>query len=473
MMERLSSGHAQLDEILGGGLPVHAINLIGGPPGTGKTMLAQQYLFHNATSDRPGLYLTTTSEPLDKVVRYGQQLSFFDAAKVGTAVIYESLAPVLAAQGLNGVAERAFQLVRDARPGIVVIDSFKAFAPYAPTPLAYREFVAELAGRLSPLPISSFWVGEYGRDELLELPEAAVADAIVVLRSVATGVRTARHLQILKLRGGDFLSGEHAYRLTPDGLHVFPRLADPVDVEETAADTTRLSLGVDGLDRILGGGVFRGATSLIIGPSGAGKTMLSLQFLEAASRRGRRGVFASLQENQLQLGRVLAAGVGSDRFDGLVEVHRRSPVDIYIDEWVWEVLERVTATGAEVLVIDSLSDLRVASPDEKRFEEYVYSLTQRLAQLGITTFMTLESPLSLGFADLPSTAVSHLADNIILLGYQVDGATVRRGIHILKSRGSDHDADVREFRIGGDGMAVLDPLPVPSAVVGSRGAGRR
>jgi circadian clock protein KaiC len=460
MIERLTSGKLRLDEVLGGGFPVHAINLIAGPPGTGKTLLAQQYLFENATTERPGLYLTTTSEPLDKVIRYGQGLDFFDRSAIGTSVLYESLASQLVGDGLAGVSERLLELVRDVRPGIVVIDSFKAFGPYAKDPLEFRSFVAELAGRLSPLPINTFWVGEYGLAELPDLPEAAVADAILVLRSVASGQRTARYLQILKLRGGQFLSGEHAYRLSSAGLQVFPRLADPVVESTASADVQRLSTGISGLDQMLGGGVFHGATTLIIGPSGTGKTILSLEFLTAGARRGSRGVFASLQENPTQMARILEGGRGRE-LDDQVEIHRRSPVDVYIDEWVYEVFERVESTGAELLAIDSLTDLRIASPDPKRFEEYSYSLTQRLGQLGITTVMTMESPPSLGFADLPSSVISHLADNIIILGYQLSGSTVGRGIHVLKARASRHDPVIREFTIGPDHITIGEPLDLP------------
>lgn len=458
-MDRLSSGQFHLDEVLGGGLPAPAINLIAGAPGTGKTMLAGQYVFNNATIDQPGVYLATTNEPLDKLVRYGQELAFFDRNLIGTAVIYESLYGQLGSGGLQAVIERVIEILRDVRPGVITFDSFKAFRPFAPDALAYRRFVAELAGRLSSLPVSSFWVGEYGPADLAESPEAAIADSILVLRASAQGQRTLRYLHVDKMRGGRFQSGEHAYRLTEHGVIVFPRLADPVDTDRPDAPTERISLGSPELDELISGGVFPGTSTLVIGPSGAGKTMLALDFLTAGAKAGRRGVFATLQETSSQLARVLDNGRGTS-FAGKVEIHRRSPVDMYVDEWVHEVLDVVERTGAELLVIDSLSDLRIASPDATRFDEYVYSLGQRCARTGTTVLMTLESRPAFAFAGSIGTSLSHLADNIVILGYQVDGHRVRRVVHVLKSRGTAHDQAIHEFEIGPDGVQIGGELAI-------------
>ena len=194
MIERLSSGQASLDEIFGGGLPSPAINLIAGAPGSGKTMLAQQYAFTNGTIQRPAVYLATTTEPLDKLVRYGQELSFFDASKVGSAVLYDSLHEPLASGGLQGVIERVIELLRDIRPGILVFDSVKAFRAFSPDEYTHRQFVSELAGRLSAAPTSTFWVGEYTARELPDSIEAAVADAIIQLGTVHDGQRMLRQL---------------------------------------------------------------------------------------------------------------------------------------------------------------------------------------------------------------------------------------------------------------------------------------
>jgi circadian clock protein KaiC len=456
VIERLSSGQESLDDILGGGLPAPAINLIAGAPGSGKTMLAQQFAFHNATSERPAVYFATTGEPLDKVVRYGQGLSFFDPSAVGNAVLYDSLGTQLTSGGLQAAIERVIEVLRDVRPCLVVFDSIRAFRSFSEDDWAHRRFMAELAGRLSATTASSIWVGEF--DETLPSSvEAALTDAIIVLSTTHDGERTLRQLRIDKLRGSGFLTGEHAYRLSARGLVTFPRLADPLDAATVRPSDERISLGSPELDRLIGGGVWVGTSTLVIGPSGIGKTMFALDFLRAGAQADKRGVLASLQETPSQLARVITTGTWGSA-SSLVEVARRSPVDMYIDEWMYDILGVVERNRAELLVIDSLSDLRLASPDETRFEEYVYSFGQRCARNGTTVVMTLETRPPFAFAGMIGTALSHLTDNIVLLGYHVEGPDVRRAIHVLKSRGSAHDQSVREYTIEAEGIRIGDPI---------------
>src|ERR671923_2634 len=229
MSERLSSGHPRLDGVLGGGLPANAINMLIGLPGTGKTILAQQYVFANATPERPALYLATVSEPFDKILRYGQTLSFFDAEAVGHSVFYDDLGGVLNERGLAGVLEQVSELIKERRPGLIVVDSFKALSAYAEG-AEFRQFLHDFAGRLSAIAASSLWIGEYGEDEIGVAPEFAVADAIICLSTARATERETRSLRILKLRGSEFATGRHAYRLSADGIDVFPRLADPFEV---------------------------------------------------------------------------------------------------------------------------------------------------------------------------------------------------------------------------------------------------
>jgi circadian clock protein KaiC len=456
MSDRLLSGHAPLDEVLGGGLPANAISLIMGLPGSGKTILAQQYAFRNGRPERPAIYFSTVSEPLDKIVRFGQNLAFFEPAAIGSSVFYEDLGATIHRGGLPGVAEQLSRVVRDRCPGLIVIDSFKALQPFAADYGEFRTFLHELAGRLGAFPAASLWVGEYEGAEIASMAEFAVADAILNLTSERLGQREARFLQVKKLRGSAFRSGLHAYRLTADGMRLFPRLADaPVDQDYTLGDT-RLSSGISAIDDMLADGYWPGASTLIAGPSGSGKTLMGLHFVMNGAREGQPGVIATLQENPTQLQRVLA-GFGWSLEEANVEVMYRSPVDIYIDEWVYDLLDIVERTKARRVLIDSLEDLRISAVDEIRFHEFIYSVVQRFSRQGVSVLMTSEIQRLFGADRISDSTVSPLADNVVMLGYQWERDTISRTITVIKTRASRHDPTVRHFVIGPEGI-LLDEL---------------
>ena len=450
---RLPSGSSRLDAVLGGGFPANAINLVVGPPGSGKTILAQQYVFHNATAQRPAIYLTTVSEPLEKILRYGQTMAFFDASAVGRALFYEDLGELLGAGGLGAVLERIDQLVKEQRPGIIVIDSFKALQPYAGDQGEFRRFLHQLAGRLSAFPVTSLWIGEYDHAELSTAPEFAVADAIVRLSNDRVGQREMRILQVLKLRGSGFLTGGHAYRVSDAGMEVFPRLADPVDPSAHTLATDRISSGIPALDIMLADGYWPGAATLVAGPSGSGKTLMGLHFIVSGARRGEPGIVATLQENPAQLERV-AQGFGWSLAEDGIELLYRSPVDLLVDEWVYELLDAIDRNGARRVLIDSLGDLAFAAGDEVRSREYLYSLVQRCSRLGVSMLMTLELPDLFQVTRLSELGVSHVSDNVVLLQYLPHQANVTRALTVLKTRASLHEPQVREFTITTDGITL-------------------
>jgi circadian clock protein KaiC len=468
MSDRLSSGHAQLDVVLGGGLPANAINMLIGLPGTGKTILAQQYVFANATPERPALYLATVSEPFDKIIRYGQTLRFFDPDAVGRSVFYEDLGTVLNERGLAGVLEDVSELIKQRRPGLIVIDSFKALSAYAEG-AEFRKFLHDLAGRLSALAASSLWIGEYGEEEVGLAPEFAVADAIICLSTARAAERETRSLRVLKLRGSEFASGRHGYRLSPNGIDVFPRLADPIDVTSYRIDGPRRSSGIAALDEMLADGYWPGSSTLCAGPAGCGKTLMGLHFIFNGARQGEPGLLATLQEHPTQLARIVE-GFGWSLEEPGVELMHRSPVDLYIDQWVYELLEAVERTGARRLLIDSLTDLQLAAPDPSRFREYMHSLVQRFSRQGVSLFMTSELPDLFQVTRLSDFAVSHLSDNVVLLQYIRDQSTVRRALTVLKTRASRHEPEIREFRISPEGIVLGDPVVV--AQVGDHDAPR-
>jgi circadian clock protein KaiC len=454
--ERLPSGHSRLDAVLGGGLPTDAINMLIGLPGTGKTILAQQYVFANASPERPALYLATVSEPFEKILRYGQTLRFFDPEAVGRSVFYEDLGTALNQRGLVGVLEQVSALIKERRPGMIVIDSFKALSAYADA-VEFRRFLHDFAGHLSAFPASSFWLGEYDEDEIAAAPEFAVADAIISLATTRAAERESRSLRVLKLRGSEFAPGKHAYRLSADGIDVFPRLADEADITGYSLDGGRHSSGIAALDEMLAEGYWPGASTLCAGPSGCGKTLMGLHFIFNGIRQGEPGVLATLQEHPTQLARIVK-GFGWSAEEEGVELMYRSPVDIYTDEWVYDLLEAVERTGARRVVIDSLTDLQFASPDQTRFREYMYSLVQRFSRQGVSLFMTSELPDLFQVSRLSEFGVSHLSDNVVVLQYIRDGSTVRRALTVLKTRASRHEPEIREFKITREGILLGDPF---------------
>jgi circadian clock protein KaiC len=456
VIERLPSGIARLDDILAGGLATNSINLVIGVPGSGKTILAQRYAFTNGTVERPALYISTVSEPLDKIVRFGQTLSFFDVQAVGKRVLYEDIGSALGRGGLPVVTERIQALLRDRRPGIVVIDSFKALTPYASDARDYRTFLTTLAGATSAITGASFWLGEYSREQIARAPEFAVADSVISLDTRSVGDRAERVLEVLKLRGSNYASGQHGYRVTADGLDVFPRLADAPDASIYRIDPERVSSGIPLLDEMLSDGYWPGSTTLCAGPSGIGKTLMGLHFITSGAADGEPGVIASLQENPSQLERV--ASSFSWTLDGSVEIMHRSPVDIQIDEWIYDLLATVERTGARRVLIDSLADVQFASGDRTRFREYMYSLTQRFSRAGVSVFMTSELPDLFTVTRLSDHGVSHLSDNVVLLQYLRDNDSIRRAVTVLKTRATRNDPHVREFTITAEGITLGDTI---------------
>lgn len=465
-VDRLRSGSPRLDGILNGGLPANAINLVIGPPGTGKTIFADQYVFHNATEDRPALYYSTLSEPHDKLLRYGQTLGIFDVEAIGRRVFYEPLGQVVLTGGLDAVIERIAEDIKSRRPSVIVIDSFRALASYA-DPQEFRTFLSTLADILTAFPVSAIWVGEYTPDDLARAPEFAVADAIVSLSREDRGVREFRFLQVLKLRGSGFMSGMHACRLTDQGIDVFPRLADPGDDTAYTTGYGRASSGIDAIDTLTGDGFLAGSATLVAGPSGVGKTLMGMHWVFAGARAGEQVMIASFQENPSQLEQILA-GFGWSLHEDGVHLFYRSAVDLYIDEWMSLLLERVEQHGIRRILVDSISDLEPVAADRMRFREFAYSFIQRCTRAGVSVMFTMELGELFEVQRLGHEAQSHLADNVVLLQYVLDGATLRRALTILKSRGTRHDPGIYEYDITSDGVVLGNPISSPTSNLGRR-----
>ena len=456
--ERMSSGNAEADHILGGGFPADSINIIMGHPGSGKTIFAEQLIFHNAADDRPILYLTTLSEPFAKVVRYLQGFRFYDETKLGTEVVYEDIGPQLAKDGASALIPLLRDAITSLSPKIIVIDSFKALHDLTPSVAERRRMVYEMTALLTAYGTTAFLLGEYTEDDILSYPEFAVADGIVELSRRRLGNRDERYFRVYKLRGSRYLEGAHAFRITSAGLDLYPRLISPQMPEGYEPVAERISTGVRGLDAMLDGGLWRGTTTLLAGPSGAGKTTIGLQFALEGARQGEPTLYMSFQENPTQLMRTIR-GLGVDleqlQAQGLDLVYA-SPVELQIDSIIVDMFRRIEQRGVRRLVLDAVGDLASAATDPQRLHDYLYALVQHFAVRTITSvlnFETVGNTISTTGMQMQN-AMSYLSDNVLLL--TVDGEErTRRALRVLKTRGSAHDTQVREVEITAAGLRVL------------------
>jgi circadian clock protein KaiC len=454
---RISTGNPQADQILGGGFPADSINIVMGQPGTGKTIFAEQLVFHNADGERPILYLTTLSEPLAKVVRYLQGFRFFDEAKLGGAVIYEDLGAELAQGGMEALVPRIRDFIRTMSPAMIVIDSFKAVHDLSPSVSEMRRMMYELTALLTAYGTTVFLLGEYNESEVPLYPEFAMADGIVELSRRTAGTRDERYFRVFKLRGSRYREGAHALEITDAGLRVHPRLVSPRVPERYEPIVERVPTGIAELDTMVGGGLWRGSASLVAGPSGSGKTTLALQLALEGCRQGEPSLYLNFQENPSQLARTIR-GLGVDleaaKARGL-DLMYASPVELQIDSILTEMFRRMEGQGIQRVVIDAVGDLAAGASDSQRLHDYLYSLLQYFAVNGVTSMLTFETlGHSVTGEKLEIGPVSYMCDNLFLLEMGGERET-RRTLRILKTRGSAHDSRVREVAINAHGIQLL------------------
>ena len=455
-IERLKTGNPNLDEVLHGGFPMNTINVVMGAPGTGKTILAEQLVFANATTDSPALYLTTLSEPLDKFIQHGQTYGFFDSARVGETVFYEDLGMMVRERGIGALAEIVTELLTQLKPRLIVIDSFKALNELIETPQERRTILFDLASVLTAYLCTTFLIGEYSNEMMTDLPEFAIADSILLLLKHATGVREQRFLRVEKLRGSGSIPGMHAFNISQDGIELFPRLLTPKVSPVYTANLERVNTGVAGLDDMIEKGFWRGSTTLVAGPTGSGKTIIGLHFIREGVLNNEPGVYVAFQENPVQLSRVMRhfdwdpeVLLKNENF----ELMYRSPVEMQLDSVAYELFSRVREGRVKRVVIDAIGDLKKGSADTQRFSDFMYALTQWFATENVTCLLLYELHNLFDAPQISDEEISNMSDNIVLL-YFTRGVEMARTIRIIKTRASAHDHREHKLEITSSGVSV-------------------
>ena len=454
-----STGDESFDAILGGGLPAQSVVVIAGEPGSGKTVLTLQILFRAAREGKKSLYFTTLAEPAIKVLRYMQLFAFFDAALADKQIVTADLSAAVR-KGADATLTELSAMIEKHQPTFLAIDSFRGIADHIGARHIARSFVYDLATQTTGWGVTTLLVGEYAADELSKYAGFAIADGILRLGAEKQELTSVREIEVLKLRGMDYVSGIHFLEISDKGVFVFPRVRAPKQADALGVEKPeRVSTGIDGLDELFGGGIPRTGNTLLEGPTGSGKTILSLQFLMAGAQQGEKGILFTLEETPDQL-RAIGISLGWDLSEmerkGLLLISYISPVELSTDRYLHIARERVVTSKARRAVFDSLTSMQLGVPSERRFKELVYSLSKHMRAANVTLLMTMEGPQLLGAEELSGHGISFIADNLLRLRYMEVYGRLERGISILKARGIKHQTQVRLLRVGHGGVTLTE-----------------
>ena len=471
-INRLATGVPGLDDVLGGGLPEYSFNIIAGPPGSGKTTLAHQLMFSLATPKRSAVYFTVLGEPPLKMMRYQQQFDFFDAEKVNSSIRFINLGEDTASGDLDKVLGRITAAVREHEPSLVFVDSFRSVIladNNAGSFTTLQQFIQQLGMLMTTWQATTFLIGEYFAESEPN-PVFTVADGLIWMRQCAERNSVVRKLEITKMRGQATTPGLHTFRINATGVQVFapaPVTAPDEAKSSSVPADSRLSMGVAGLDEMMGGGLPCGYSLLVAGPSGSGKSILAGAFLAAGGRRGETGVIAAFEQRpNKSRGREVSELIGS----GAVGVVDTRALNVSVDEISMLLIAEIRRLKATRVVIDSLSgfELALAPTFRADFRESLARMVSALATTGVTVLMTSE--LEDRYDDLRFSpyGTAFLTDAIIVQRYIEVRSELRRVMAIVKVRASSHSNDLRQFTIDDRGIQIGEKLTDYAGLLGGR-----
>ncbi|BBF71403.1 ATPase domain-containing protein [Sphingomonas bisphenolicum] len=459
-------GVGGLDDILAGGLTRGRVFLLEGSPGTGKTTIATQFLMEGAMRGEKCLYVTlseTEDEMRDSAQSHGWDLTGIDLFEL---VPPESLLDEDQQQSLlyssdlelGETTRRIFEMFERVKPDRVVLDSLSEIRLLAQSSLRYRRQI---------LALKHFFSTQNATVLMLDDLTADVADKTV--HSVAHGVirleelspeygPERRRLRVIKYRGRRFRGGFHDFIIDTGGVRVFPRLVSAEHKTEFVRDVLRSDSPA--LDALLGGGIERGSSVLVLGPAGTGKSLLALIFVAAAIARGERAaMFVFDEEIGLLFNRAIGLGIDMQAMvdSGNLFIEQVDAAELSPGEFSQRVRTCVEQHKVRTIIIDSLNGYQAAMPEENALVLHMHELLQYLNRQGATTFLTVAQHGLVGDMKAP-VDVTYLADTVVLLRYFEASGRVRRAISIIKKRTGAHEDTIREFRIGSYGIRLGEPL---------------
>jgi circadian clock protein KaiC len=441
-LARMETGVRNLDEILQRGWPKGSVTVIAGPPGSGKTILAQQICFHNASARSRALYFTTLSEPAAKTLRYLSQFNYFDGKKMEHDHIqFVDLGAILRTKGLEETHTAILHHFKRIKPAMVVIDSFKVFDDLAKSRDELRKFGYEIGVNLMAWETTGFLLGEYGPEEILTNPLFSIIDGLITVTHRDSQGEHQRFIQIQKMRGTEHSREEHSFVITSNGIEVYaPRLTIQRNADAGQTTVQRCKTLINRLDELLGEGIPQGSSLLIAGVAGTGKTLMLLEFVYRGALEGEKGIVISFEETP---DRLLAAARGMgwhlDREieRGMVEVVFIPQPDISVEQHLLMMRDRVEALGAKRVAIDSLSVFMHKIKDPQIAREKTFQLASIVQNSKAVGFFATDIPY--GSSQLSRFGVEEtVVDGVILLSLKEEGLDRQRYIEIYKLRNTGH-----------------------------------
>jgi circadian clock protein KaiC len=466
LSDSASTGVVGLDEILGGGFPLHRIYLVQGDPGVGKTTLGMQFLMAGVARGEKCLYIAlseTRPEILGVVESHGWSLDGIEIIELSALeqtagldsenTLFES-----SEIELQETTRRVLAEIQRIQPDRVVFDSLSELRLLAQTALRYRRQI---------LALKQYFAEKQATVLLLDDRTSDPTD--LQLQSLAHGVLTMeqtvplygsdrRRLRVAKLRGRRFHSGYHDFTIRTGSIEVFPRLV-PSQLQTRFA-REQVSSGVLALDLLLGGGLDYGTSTLILGPAGTGKSSVAIQYAVAAAARGERAalfIFDERLETVHQRTRALGTDLDPHIASGSLSIQQIDPAELSAGEFAHRVHAVIQATGCRLIVIDSLNGYLHAMAHENQLSVQLHELLAYLGNLGVATVMVMAQHGLTGTMQAP-VDVSYLADTLVLLRYFESEGRIRKAISVLKKRNGAHEDTIRELTLDRQGLCVGEPL---------------
>jgi len=467
MQEKALTGIHGLDDVTSGGFQRGRLYLVEGNPGAGKTTAATQFLMEGAARGELGLYITlseTEEELRNGAASHGWELddkfTIFELVPPESLLDDEQQQSLLYSSDLElgETTRRIFEVFERIKPDRLVLDSLSEIRLLAQSSLRYRRQILALKHYFARHHATVLLLDDLTAD-VLDKTVHSLAHAVIRLESFAPSYGPERRrLRIIKYRGQNFRGGFHDFVIQTGGIRVFPRLV--AQEHRRTFDRDQLGTGNSELDEILGGGIERGSSALILGPAGTGKSLLTLSFVRSAIERGEKAAMFIFDE-ELGLLRKRALGLGIDLeamcATGSLLLQQVDAAELTPGEFTQRVRHCVERFEAQTVVIDSLNGYQEAMPEEQALILHMHELLQYLNRRGASTFLTVAQHGLVGDMKSP-VDVTYLADTVILLRYFEAAGRVRRAISVVKKRTGCHEDTIREFRIGTNGIVLGIPL---------------